>query len=77
MPVPPPLSSKRLIVEISRTEDERLEGQIRADSIDSWRSFSGVLELLKLIEDLLEDGVASWLEPDATPPSRANPRRQS
>jgi hypothetical protein len=41
----------RLVLEIDRTPDGRLEGRIRTDAIDSWRPFSGVLELLRVIEE--------------------------
>jgi hypothetical protein len=48
-----PGQSASLIVELTRTPDGRLEGQLRADTGDAWRPFSGVLELLKVLEDLL------------------------
>ena len=51
---PPPEQSVRLNLEISRTEDGRLEGQLRTDAVDHWSPFSGVLELLKVIEDSLD-----------------------
>jgi len=41
-------------LEISRAEDGRLEGQLRTDVSDRWSPFSGVLELLKVIEDSLD-----------------------
>ena len=44
----------RLDLEISRAEDGRLEGQLRTDAADRWSPFSGVLELLKVIEDSLD-----------------------
>ena len=44
----------RLNLEISRAEDGRLEGQLRTDAADRWSPFSGVLELLKVIEDSLD-----------------------
>jgi hypothetical protein len=46
--------SAHLLLEVSRSADGRLEGQIRADSASRWTSFSGVLELLKAIEELLD-----------------------
>jgi hypothetical protein len=45
----------RLLLDISRTPDGRLEGQIRAGSAGTWRPFSGVLELLKVLEDTYAD----------------------
>jgi hypothetical protein len=44
----------RLDLEISRARDGRLEGQLRTDADDGWSPFSGVLELLKVIEDTLD-----------------------
>jgi hypothetical protein len=41
-----------LILEVSRTPDNRIEGLIRPDGTDDAMSFSGVLELLKVLEDL-------------------------
>jgi hypothetical protein len=45
----------RLVVEIARTSDGRLEGQLRTDGTDPWRPYSGVLELLKVLEELLDE----------------------
>jgi hypothetical protein len=41
----------RLLVDISQTPDGRLEGQMRADGTGAWKPFSGVLELLKVLEE--------------------------
>jgi len=49
-PVPGP--TIRLLLDISRTPDGRFEGRIRADGADAWEPFSGVLELLKALEDI-------------------------
>jgi hypothetical protein len=55
-PIPqPPL---QLLVAIDRTADGRLEGRIRSDTGERWTDFSGVLELLKVLEDLVEDHVS-------------------
>ena len=35
----------------NRTPDGRLEGQIRAEGTGTWKLFSGVLELLKALEE--------------------------
>ena len=43
----------RLLLEIDRAPDGRLEGRMRADGTDAWRPFSGVLELLKVLEETL------------------------
>jgi hypothetical protein len=42
-----------LSLEVRRTEDGRLEGRARSEATTAWRSFSGVLEFLKVIEELL------------------------
>lgn len=45
----------RLILQLGRTPDGRIEGRIGLDSdtaIGPWHEFSGVLELLKLIEEI-------------------------
>ena len=44
----------RLNLEISRAEDGRFEGRLRTEAADRWSPFSGVLELLKVIEDSLD-----------------------
>jgi hypothetical protein len=41
----------RLLLDINRTADGRLEGQIRAVGTGTWKPFSGVLELLKVLEE--------------------------
>jgi hypothetical protein len=51
---PTPEQSVRLDVVIGRAEGGRLEGQLRTDAADRWSPFSGVLELLKVIEDSLD-----------------------
>ncbi len=51
---PTPGRSACLDLEITRTPDGRLEGQLRADTSDGWRPFSGVLELLKALEESLD-----------------------
>jgi hypothetical protein len=44
----------RLVVEIDRTPGGRIEGRIRTEAADPWRPFSGVLELLKVLEEVLD-----------------------
>jgi hypothetical protein len=51
---PMPRQSVSLDLEISRAQDGRLEGQLRTDADDRWSPFSGVLELLKVLEDSLD-----------------------
>jgi hypothetical protein len=52
---PTPGKTIRLLLDINRTPDGRLEGQIRADGTGTWRPFSGVLELLKALEETNTD----------------------
>jgi hypothetical protein len=52
--LPTPRQSERLLLEISRDPDGRLEGQLRTHNTDGWRPFSGVLELLKALEETLD-----------------------
>ena len=44
-----------LLLDISRTPDRRIEGRMRADGTDAWKPFSGVLELLKVLEETCTD----------------------
>jgi hypothetical protein len=49
-----PRRTVRLLLEVNRTSDGRIEGRIGADGADlagSWTAFSGVLELLKVLEE--------------------------
>jgi hypothetical protein len=46
--------SMSLVLEMNRTRDGRLEGQLRSHATDAWRPFSGVLELLKVLEETLD-----------------------
>jgi hypothetical protein len=52
---PTPRQTIRLLLDIDRTPDGRFEGRIRADGIDAWKPFSGVLELLKALEETYTD----------------------
>lgn len=48
----------RLLLDIDRTPAGRLEGRVRPEATDSWTIYSGVLELLKVLEELLDrDGL--------------------
>jgi hypothetical protein len=60
----------RLLVEVVRTPDGRLEGRAHTPG-NRWRSFSGVLELLKVIEDLLDHDA---LGPPDPAPTATGPR---
>jgi hypothetical protein len=57
---PTPRQTLRLLLEISRTPDARLEGQMRAHATEPWSSFSGVLELLKVLEEHLDHEQKCW-----------------
>jgi hypothetical protein len=48
---PTPEQTIRVLLDINRTPDGRLEGQICADGTGTWKPFSGVLELLKMLEE--------------------------
>jgi hypothetical protein len=48
------MDTTQLLLEVSRSADGRLEGRIRTDPADQWTSFSGVLELLKVLEEVLD-----------------------
>jgi hypothetical protein len=48
---PAPRQTIRLLLDIGRTPDGRFEGRIRAEGTDAWKPFSGVLELLKALEE--------------------------
>ena len=52
---PAPGQTIRLLLDINRTPEGRLEGQIRADGTGTWKLFSGVLELLKVLEETYMD----------------------
>lgn len=43
----------RLLMELHPAPEGRLEGRVRTDADNSWTPFSGVLELLKVIEETL------------------------
>jgi len=48
---PTPGHTVRLLLEIERASDGRLEGRLRTDRAVVWSPFSGVLELLKVLEE--------------------------
>jgi len=52
---PTPGQTIRLFLDINRTPDGRLEGQIRAHGTNTWKPFSGVLELLRALEETYTD----------------------
>jgi hypothetical protein len=52
--LPTPRQSEGLLLEINRAPDGRLEGQLRTHNTDRWKPFSGVLELLKALEQTLD-----------------------
>jgi|HubBroStandDraft_5_1064220.scaffolds.fasta_scaffold2502129_1 hypothetical protein len=50
-----PRRTVRLLLDVTRTSDNRIEGQIAiagTDLVERWTPFSGVLELLKVLEEL-------------------------
>jgi hypothetical protein len=52
---PVPEQPIRLLLDLSRTPDRRIEGRMRSCGTDAWKSFSGVLELLKVLEETCAD----------------------
>jgi hypothetical protein len=44
----------RLLAEIDRLPDGRIEGRIRSEPAEGWQQFSGVLELLKVLQQALD-----------------------
>ena len=50
---PDPRPPVRLTLDVNRTQDGRLEGRVVLDETNTGRPFSGVLELLKVIEELV------------------------
>jgi hypothetical protein len=65
---PTPRQTTCLAVEISRDPDGRLEGRVRTEATDSdrWKPFSGVLELLRVLEELLDHHSFDVPAPDQT-----------
>jgi hypothetical protein len=61
---PTPRQTLQLLVEIDRTPDGRLEGRIRPEPTEQWTAFSGVLELLKVLEELVEIDSSAFLASD-------------
>ena len=70
---PTPRRTLQLLVGIDRTPDGRLEGRIRPDTTEQWKAFSGVLELLKVLEELVEGDSSIFLASDTAP----NPEKGS
>jgi hypothetical protein len=64
---PTPRQPLQLSVEIDRTSDARLEGRIRPSATKQWTVFSGVLELLKVLEELVEVDSSEPSAPDNAP----------
>jgi hypothetical protein len=52
---PAPGQMIRLLLDINRTPEGRLEGQICVGGNGTWKPFSGVLELLKVLEETYID----------------------
>jgi hypothetical protein len=49
---PVPGCSTRLVLEVDRSPDGRLEGRVCSHATnDAWTAFSGLLELLKVLDD--------------------------
>jgi hypothetical protein len=50
---PDPRPPVRLMLDVNRAHDGRLEGRVVLAGTNTRRAFSGVLELLKVIEELV------------------------
>jgi hypothetical protein len=61
----------RLLVEVARTADGRPEGRIHTAGSEQEFPFSGVLELLKVLEDFLDDHESAPVAIPATDKDRA------
>lgn len=48
-----PALAMRLVLEVTRSADGRFEGSIHTDTTDPAKPFSGILELLKVLEECL------------------------
>jgi hypothetical protein len=64
---PTPQQTLQLLVEIDWTPERRLEGRIRPDATEQWTAFSGVLELLKVLEEFVEDDPSKPSDLDNAP----------
>jgi hypothetical protein len=53
----------RLFLELHPAPEGRLEGRVGTPADDSWTSFSGVLELLKVIEETLSASQSAFPNP--------------
>ena len=63
---PTPQPPETLTLEISRSSEGRLDGNVRAEFTERSRPFSGTLELLKVLEEMLdatEKAASDGLEP--------------
>ncbi len=60
----------RLIAEITKSSDGRLEGTIRCDEQAAPIPFAGVLELLRILEDEVPPRAATTSSDDGGQPTR-------
>ena len=59
----------RLLLELHPASEGRLEGRVGTPAGESWASFSGVLELLKVIEETLSATQSAVPNPATEGPS--------
>ena len=59
----------RLLLELHPALEGRLEGRVGTPADDSWASFSGVLEMLKVIEETLTAAQNAVPDPATEGPS--------
>jgi hypothetical protein len=62
-----------LLVDVARTQDGRIEGRIRTVTSDLGRPFSGVLELLKVLEDCLDHDLSATETANSKPAQLGQP----
>jgi hypothetical protein len=67
---PTPRPTLHLLVDIARSPEGRLEGRIRPDASEASSAFSGLLELLKVLEELVEAGPSELSVPDNAPTTK-------
>jgi len=51
--------SVELVMQVSRGDDDRLSGTVRASSDPAVREFSGTLELMRVFEELVPNDVVT------------------
>jgi hypothetical protein len=66
-----------LFVQVSRDQNGRLNGNVVPKDLGLPRSFSGTLELLKVLEDLVVSATGAYQASKGHPSPQGKPRRKS